>query len=404
MARQPFKISQSDYDLLTFEMHIAEHHPSFKAMRRKGQPSYERSFFYKKAIGIDDLPGSDNPYSIFAMNLFGLDEVEDYYWECLSLLERPVQQLVKDEKGDVRIRSILQVEANGQVFQHPTDNQLTTISKELCELVEHCCYAWDEWLKEVLAARDNKKGAMISNECLLKIVETCTYVSQQLELLARQCCSNHQKLSELRVNQRYALLASSLLQMYQERVEQHIRGYISEYATYCLNQYEPIKINTKRYVDLVLCYELAKCSERLEQEHRYAGKKISRDVELKSPNAFIYTRLHGGYKAEDIRVSYRWLFINAWLYSWLKRKDISASKAAQHIAQEDRFFYLNDDKEKLTDDGVKPSMEQLHARRAKSLNTEFSKWKNYKGPFGYISDTLFNKSSKGYTQEQDRKQ
>ncbi|EHU9520837.1 hypothetical protein KZY93_004267, partial [Vibrio vulnificus] len=158
------------------------------------------------------------------------------------------------------------------------------------------------------------------------------------------------------------------------------------------------------YVDLVLCYELAKCSERLEQEHRYGGKKISRDVELKSPNAFIYTRLHGGYKAEDIRVSYRWLFINAWLYSWLKKKDISASKAAQHIAQEDRFFYLNDDKEKLTDDGVKPSMEQLHARRAKSLNTEFSKWKNYKGPFGYISDTLFNKSSKGYRQEQDRKQ
>ena len=407
MARQPFKISPSDYDLLTFEMHVAENHPSFKAMKQGEQPSYEHPDFYQKAIEIDDLPGGNNPYSIFAMNLFGLDEVEDYYWECQVLLERPLSQLVKTEKGEHELKVAMHFLMNEVQFHAlPSGKQkATSLARDFDELVMHCCFAWDDWIATNIKAHLSKSEAIFAVEHLDKVVDTCRYVADQLVAIARLKNLNRGVLLDLRVNQKYALLAKSLLEHYQERVVTHVQEYIDDLQgeLELLYGFEgALKLDSKRYVDLVLMHELSIRSDKLEREH--VGVNSSRDVELKSPNAFIYTRLHGGYNAEDIRVSYRWLFINAWLYSWLKDKDISASKAAQYIAQEDRFFYLNDDKEKLTDDGVKPSMEQLHARRAKSLNTEFSKWKNYKGPFGYISDTLFKKSSKGYRQEQDRKQ
>ncbi|SHO19266.1 Putative uncharacterized protein [Moritella viscosa] len=290
-------------------------------------------------------------------------------------------------------------------WQHYDSSDLSTMSKELNDLVEHCCFAWDNWLTTVIKAQLAKEEACFSQIHLEKVKDTCTYVAEQLVLLAKSDAMQQGELSELRINQKYALLAKSLVQLYQEKMVIHVQEFFGEIQADLVRTmgYETLlRMNTKRYVDLVLYHQLSLHSAELEMKH--TGIKYKRDVELKSPNAFIYTRLHGGLKADDIRVSYRWLFINAWLCSWLKVNDVSANKAALHIAKDDLFFYLKDDSEKLNDYGEVATLEERHARRQKRLNTEFSKWKKYSGNFAYISDGLFKKSSRGYRNQIKREQ
>lgn len=159
-----------------------------------------------------------------------------------------------------------------------------------------------------------------------------------------------------------------------------------------------IVIDTKRYIDLILMHELSMKSLDIEKKQKGRSK-----AKLSSPATFMYTRMHGGYKASDIRATYRWLFIKAWLYSWLKVNAVSANKAAEEMAKNDRFFYLDKVSRKVGKDGVVESDDECYARRQKQLNSEFSKWKKYDGPFAYISDSLFSKSRNAYEKSQQSK-
>ncbi|MBF4247783.1 hypothetical protein EA004_22825, partial [Vibrio anguillarum] len=96
-ARQPFTIDCKDKDLQVFELNIVEHHPELKQLKIGGKLSYEHPQFHELSIKVNDMPGNSKPYCIFAMNLFGLDDIEEYYWECQTLLERPISQLVKND-------------------------------------------------------------------------------------------------------------------------------------------------------------------------------------------------------------------------------------------------------------------------------------------------------------------
>ncbi|MFS1488140.1 hypothetical protein BCT96_014480 [Vibrio splendidus] len=399
-----YKIPADDPDLQMFEMYIAENHPQIKQLRVDNQPSYEHPKFYELSFATDDLPGNENPLSVFAMNLFGLEDAEDYYWECQTLLERPISQLVKDDELEFNVRSEMHRIMNTSKFPHPWDNEQTTMSKELLALVEHCCLAWEEWLAVMVKAQLPGEEALFTQEHLNNVTEASAYVTEQLIVLAKLNVLNEGQFEHLRVNQKYALLAKSLLQIYQEKIVTYVQEYVDELQAHLFKTmgYEKlIRINSKRYVDIVLFYQIGLCSAELEMEH--TGVKCPRSKEIKSPNDFIYTRLHGGYKAADIRVSYRWLFIKVWLYSWLKVNDVSANKAARFVAEDDRFFYLDKRLRRLgrkDEEGLVETNEQCYTRRQKQLNSEFSLWKKYKGPFTYISNNLFKKSERGYEKQQ----
>ncbi|EEW10391.1 hypothetical protein SX4_2286 [Vibrio mimicus SX-4] len=403
-ARLPFSIDCQDKDLTVFELNIAEHHPELKQLKSGVKPSYEHAQFHELSINFKDLPGNSKPYCIFAMNLFGLDDIEEYYWECQTLLERPISQLVKNDKLELGVRTAMQRIMNTIEFRHPYDNEVTSMTRELMELVEHCCYAWDNWLLTVLKAQLRNEEAMFTPELLTEIIDKCSYVVDQLVLLSKLSVMNTGEFEELRPNQKYALLAKSLLQFYQEKIADHVQNLVDEIQSdlFTTMGYEKLlKVETKRYVDMVLYHEIARRSAELEMDH--TGIKYEREVELKSPNAFIYTRLHGGYKANDIRATYRWLFIKAWLYSWLQVNPVSANKAAEEIAKDERFFYLDKVTRKVAKDGIAESDDECHARRQKQLNSEFSKWKKYEGQFAYISDSLFSKSKNAYEKSQQSK-
>ncbi|WP_318440450.1 hypothetical protein [Photobacterium leiognathi] len=95
-------------------------------------------------------------------------------------------------------------------------------------------------------------------------------------------------------------------------------------------------LNINNYIDVILSYESSKYSERVKKE--YTEVNMKRNIELLSPSSFLYMRYRFGKKADDIRRTYRWLFIKAWLYGYLKDKDLSARNVAEILADDDRFF------------------------------------------------------------------
>ena len=401
IMKKSFKIDNQDSDLATFERVIAFTHPEFKALKKDGKPSYEHPQFHHVTPIFRFLPGNNEPYCIHALNMFEKEDVEDYAWECQTLLERPISQSVESDENELNVRIVMQNIMNNGVFLHPVDKTATTMTKELTELVDYCFHAWDKWLSTQVKSNLAHEDARFSGVLLDEVVDACSYVADKLVDLARLDHMNQGQFSALRVNQKFALLAKSLIQIYLERLDGYVEDYLSELGQYLFKTmgYEKeLRIETKRYVDLVLMHQLSTRSAKLGMEH--TGINCEREVELKSPSTFIYTQRHGGLKADDIRRSYRWLFIKAWLYSWLKENEVSASKAARAIAEEDRFFYLDTELKKIGKaDGLEETDDECFSRRQKTLNTEFSKWNKSLTDFGYISNNLFSKSKKGYEKQ-----
>ncbi|RMZ62303.1 hypothetical protein D9U34_19775, partial [Vibrio anguillarum] len=104
----------------------------------------------------------------------------------------------------------------------PYNNEVTLMARELVELVEHCCYAWDNWLFTVLKAQIGNEEAMFTPELLTEILDKCSYVADQLVLLSKLPVMNTGAFEEFRPNQKYALLAKSLLQLYQDTIVSHV--------------------------------------------------------------------------------------------------------------------------------------------------------------------------------------
>ncbi|MBF4391051.1 hypothetical protein EAY32_24585, partial [Vibrio anguillarum] len=209
-----------------------------------------------------------------------LDDIEEYYWECQTLLERPISQLVKNDSLELSVRAEMHRIMHTIEFRHPYNNEVTLMARELVELVEHCCYAWDNWLFTVLKAQIGNEEAMFTPELLTEILDKCSYVADQLVLLSKLPVMNTGAFEEFRPNQKYALLAKSLLQLYQDTIVSHVQCLVDDLQSELLTTmgYEKLlRIDTKRYVDMVLYYELSKRAAELEMEH--TGIKYEREVE-----------------------------------------------------------------------------------------------------------------------------
>ncbi|WP_305370881.1 hypothetical protein [Photobacterium leiognathi] len=152
------------------------------------------------------------------------------------------------------------------------------------------------------------------------------------------------------------------------------------------------ELNINNYIDVILSYELSKYSERVKKE--YTGVNMKRNVELLSPSSFLYMRYRFGKKADDIRRTYRWLFIKVWLYGYLKDKDLSARNVAEILADDDRFFYLNEHTQKDHPDS------DVFSARVKTLTNQFSRWKKHTSSkeceTGYLSGVLEDKCHRHY--------
>lgn len=241
--KKSFKIDSQDSDLATFERLITSTHPEFQALKKDGKPSYEHRFFHHITLTFHFLPGNNKPYCIHALNIFEKEDVEDYAWECQTLLERPISQLVTSDEDELNVRIAMQTLMNYGLFLHPIDKVTTTMTVELEKLVDYCCNAWCRWLGTLVNANLQHKKAWFTRALLDDVVEMCSYVADTLVDLARLEQMNKGPFSDLRVNQKYALLAKSLLQMYLDRLGGYIEDHLAELKQY-IGYEKELKIDT----------------------------------------------------------------------------------------------------------------------------------------------------------------
>ncbi len=401
MARKAFGIAPEDPDLINFEMFIASSHPEFIQLKTSERPSYEHLDFHTKTLGFSYFPGCNEAYCPLALSKFEKGDVQSYEEEFLDKIKTPLyQHLHQNYFFNTTALSIIEVMDRLEI-RLPTSSAPMTVNDYLEGLVDKLFQVWDEWIIEEIRAKLSKRKASLSIEILEGMITQVSAVVEELMEFANKPYLNRKELVDFPQNQKFALLSTSLYLLYKQGLEEYIEQVLNEWRLF---EYETsgrdvsIVIDTKRYIDLILMHELSMKSLDIEKKQKGRSK-----AKLSSPATFMYTRMHGGYKASDIRATYRWLFIKAWLYSWLKVNAVSANKAAEEIAKNDCFFYLDKVSRKVGKDGVVESDDECYARRQKQLNSEFSKWKKYDGPFAYISDSLFSKSRNAYEKSQQSK-
>ncbi|USD55206.1 hypothetical protein [Vibrio sp. SCSIO 43155] len=135
-----------------------------------------------------------------------------------------------------------------------------------------------------------------------------------------------------------------------------------------------------RYIDAVLAHHLV--------------KKLGSKPEMPSaPNDFIFKEISKNKfaKSRDLRAQYRWLFIKAWLYSYLTKYDLTLSEVAKQISLDDYFFYMSD-MAKLEDFESQVYKEEIQEARFLDLKNNLSAWKNDKSEYGYIYSQILASS------------
>lgn len=262
----------------------------------------------------------------------------------------------------------------------------------------------DPWLSEYLPTIINiDKNILINNELLNEIViKTKEVVTVLKELSQAPFMRQDVEMSLWNKDKCFAFLSTLFLTEYVGGLEDYVNEYFQSYEDYKASK----KINIiydrgyladsgmprwiKLYAVLILCYELLNVLGDDSKVDKY-----------QSPSKFIYIYRHGGSAGDDFNITYRWLFIKAWLYSYLKNKDMSASKASLAIVKDDRFYYL-DNELRIVKDGYKETDEECFSRRKNTLTKELSKWNKHTGEFGYVSQMLFKKSMNSYEKQKKK--
>ncbi|MCD9464486.1 hypothetical protein CJF25_16090 [Photobacterium phosphoreum] len=391
--RENFKIDKNDPDLLMFEQAIANFHPEFYALKQNGQPSYEHPDFCEKVLKFTHLPGCNEPYEILAMNLLNEDDIKHYLHDCLVLLGRPFAQLVKVRQNELKLINRV-IEVMDSVMFDGEDGK-TSGMLELKKLAGRVLAQWNHLLYNKLIVDDvNNEKVSLTLEDVLNISEVCSDVADILYDSSEDDFLNVHINKSLSTNKKYALLSKVFLNICDELRDVAIQAELDMLANICeikgclINK----ELNINNYIDVILSYELSKYSERIEKE--YTEVNMKRNVELLSPSSFLYMRYRFGKKVDDMRRTYRWLFIKAWLYGYLKDKDLSARKVAEIIADDDRFFYLKEHTQKDHPDS------DVFSARVKTLTNEFSRWKKHTSKkeceTGYLAGVLEDKCHRHY--------
>ncbi|WP_305370882.1 hypothetical protein [Photobacterium leiognathi] len=164
--RESFKIDKNDPDLKTFEQAIANFHPEFYALKQNGQPSYEHPDFCEKVLTFTHLPGCNEPYDILAMNLLNEDDIKHYLHDCLVLLGRPLGQLVKVRKNELKLIKLV-IEVMDSVTFDGEDGKTSGIL-ELKKLAGRVLAQWIKLLYNKIIVDDisNKKSIINIRRCI----------------------------------------------------------------------------------------------------------------------------------------------------------------------------------------------------------------------------------------------
>lgn len=384
-----FKISPNDPDLEMFEKCITNFHPEFYVLKQNGKPSYEHPDFCEKTLGFDYLPGCKDDYDVLAMSLLNKDDIRFYVHENLVLLGRPIAQLVKTKKQEDMLTSSFENNLSNLSVKYK--GELYTFEELLDSCVKDILLLWNLIIPNYLESIRDNKNFFLHKKDIDKIKSWCKDISDVLYEISSDKVFNEKIREELSHKQKFSLLSKILFFRYQTLKEDYICPLINKMVNLTPKNYRHLftDIKIKEYVDVILSYEISKYSERIDKEH--SGINMARKIELQSPSTFLYMRFRKGGKADDIRKSYRWFFIKAWLYSYLKNKELSASKAAEVILDDDKFFY----EEKLTT--VDDADTDIYGSRKKTLTNEFSHWNKHpqtKG--GYLANKFKDKCYREY--------
>ncbi|EHK9076110.1 hypothetical protein KCU32_001863 [Vibrio parahaemolyticus] len=348
-----YKIPKNDPDLEVFERFIADFHPRYQRLQNTGfnKPSYEHDDFAQIALEHGPFPGSNDDYCLFSLTLFNKHHLANYLLECQLFLEKPY--------GRKKEASIDRLKAD---FAEAVGADGSELIMVLNLLTNKACAIW---IPIILGYLDSGSSD-ITPDVLETIIKQCEQVSSGLKLLSQSPELNHKTLGTLDKDGRYGLLAKLLLQGYQE----YIPTFIQQFAE---TKGIDIDVQFPVIVDVVLAHQLT-----LQLKHRPEAPR--------TPNEFIYKEISSSKKtkAQDLRAHYRWLMIKAWLYSYLKKHNMTLSEAAKMIAGEDRFFYLSS-QAKLEDyRGSEHHRVEIIDDRFNDLKNNLSAWQNSNTGQGYI--------------------
>lgn len=375
-----FKIAEDDPDLEVFERLIVDYHPWYRRFKKKAEnrPSYKHKNFSYRAFEQGPLPGNDDPYCPFAFSFFNKAHLRNYLYDCHIFLQKPYGR--KQEKGIQKLKDSFELLASDENSEAIRSLKLIT---------ESACAIWSGLIRDyVVENRD-----YVNEELQAWIVAKCQKVSDSLWELAQSDEFDVGELKAFDTDARYALLAKLLLQEYQRLLNVRVPGFTKLWFREMTKMRraetkKKVKLlipkgyekKYSRYIDVVLAHHIV--------------KKLSLKPGMPSaPNGFIFKEISKNKfaKSRDLRAQYRWLFIKAWLYSYLTNYNLTLSEVAKQISLDDYFFYMSD-MPKLEDFNKQVHKEEIQQARFLDLKNNFSAWKNDKSKDGYIHSQILASS------------
>jgi len=316
-----YKIPENDPDLEAFERLIADFHPWLKRFKKKakGIASYEHMNFCQWAFKRGQLPGNDDDYCPFAFTFFNYAHVNNYLLYCQLFLEKPYGR--KKDKGIEKLKNS---------FEELAQVKNSKLMIILTVLAEKSLAQWYEVVKEYELKRN---AAYIDKRLRNHIVEQCQQISDSLMELSKSEEFDFGDLKTLDADGKYGLLAKLLLQRYSVLRDNQINTQVTFWGKKA-NKGKRFKAEAEGlglkkvpfkgreyplFIDVVLAHHLVK-----QLKHRPEMPS--------SPTDHIYKEISSNKtaKSRDLRAQYRWLFIKAWLYSYLKTRDLTLLRIPEH--------------------------------------------------------------------------
>ncbi|CAK2097537.1 conserved hypothetical protein [Vibrio crassostreae] len=366
-----YTISPDDPDLNAYEKYIADFHQQLSYLKIGEEPSYENADFFEEAITVEYLPGNDDGYCVFAASLFSEDLLNSYKLDAHLMLQKSY-----GKKADKTVDSIK------NDFLRLEDKP--SLIAELKGLSKRCCQLWDYIIYKHLS----DPLAKITEDDVSMIIEQSDQIGD--ELIKLSLCEDMELggTKALSNGAKYDWLAKAVLQLYEGELPLYAQLFTQVCVNKLGNELVEYDHDIIKVVDLILTHRLALKSDCA------AGRKKVRKEMLQLPAEYIYVRLNGNLKADSTKAAYRWLFIKAWAYSYLKINPMSLSDLARVIAKDDRFFY-RDSMHLLSYCKSEAERNDLIDKRFLDLKNELSKWNKNEDSEGFINGKLIGMSQRG---------
>ncbi len=318
--------------------------------------------------------------SFLLLLFFNYAHVNNYLSDCQLFLEKPYGR--KKDKGIEKLKNS---------FEELAQVKNSKLMIILTVLAEKTFAQWYEVVKEYELKRD---AAYIDRRLRNHIVKQCQQISDSLMELSKSDEFDFGDLKTLDKDARYGLFAKLLLQRYSKLRENQInlqatfwgskvnagKSILAEKNRFIVKEVPFKGREYPLYIDVVLAHHLVK-----QLKHRPEMPS--------SPTDHIYKEISSNKtaKSRDLRAQYRWLFIKAWLYSYLKTRDLTLSDAARWVSEKDAFFYMSD-MPKLADFEKEMHKEEILETRFVDLKNNLSAWANDKSESGYIYSQILANS------------